>query len=263
MLLRRVTKHVTDQNWFAVVIDFLIVVVGVFIGIQVANWNSEQEERALEAVYTERLHKEVIDLESIRKATIVTRRDILEYLKGASKKLMSPIGDPLTEGQCFFLAINPSSTNPTDDLPLVMELLSSGRLTIFNNEELESALGKFLITRTRARDSRTGIMDKLPRLDQDFSELFFIQGSILEGVINSQKYIHTDKQKAWDILFSKVSIKCDEIAMRTNQLFLNQLSIFEFQYYFHVRDNENVSSSLAKLHEELDRTLNIKHSGMQ
>ena len=36
MLLRRITKHITEQNWFAVFIDFLIVVVGVFIGIQVA-----------------------------------------------------------------------------------------------------------------------------------------------------------------------------------------------------------------------------------
>jgi len=39
MLLRRITKHVKDQNWFAVFIDFIIVVVGDFIGIQVANWN--------------------------------------------------------------------------------------------------------------------------------------------------------------------------------------------------------------------------------
>lgn len=39
MLLRRITKHVKDQNWFAVGIDFAIVVLGVFIGIQVANWN--------------------------------------------------------------------------------------------------------------------------------------------------------------------------------------------------------------------------------
>ena len=39
MLLRRITKHVRDQNWFAVSIDFFIVVIGVFIGIQVANWN--------------------------------------------------------------------------------------------------------------------------------------------------------------------------------------------------------------------------------
>lgn len=42
MLLRSVTSHVKDQNWFAVFLDFFIVVVGVFIGIQVANWNEEQ-----------------------------------------------------------------------------------------------------------------------------------------------------------------------------------------------------------------------------
>jgi len=39
MILRRITEHVKDQNWFAVGIDFFIVVVGVFIGIQVSNWN--------------------------------------------------------------------------------------------------------------------------------------------------------------------------------------------------------------------------------
>jgi hypothetical protein len=47
MLLRRITKDVTDQNWFAVFIDFLIVVVGVFIGIQVANWNDVRQQNDL------------------------------------------------------------------------------------------------------------------------------------------------------------------------------------------------------------------------
>lgn len=37
MLLRSVTRYVKDQNWFDVFIDFMIVVIGVFIGIQVAN----------------------------------------------------------------------------------------------------------------------------------------------------------------------------------------------------------------------------------
>ncbi len=39
MLLRRVIEHVKAQNWTAVALDFVIVVVGVFIGIQVSNWN--------------------------------------------------------------------------------------------------------------------------------------------------------------------------------------------------------------------------------
>ena len=65
MILRSVMKHVRDQNWFAVGIDFLIVVVGVFIGIQVANWNEAQTERrilndqlsSLHAEFTENLNR--------------------------------------------------------------------------------------------------------------------------------------------------------------------------------------------------------------
>ena len=40
MILRHVTEHVKAQNWFAVGLDFVIVVTGVFIGLQVANWNA-------------------------------------------------------------------------------------------------------------------------------------------------------------------------------------------------------------------------------
>jgi len=46
MILRSLTKHVRDQNWFAVGLDFVIVVLGVFIGIQVANWNDNRTARA-------------------------------------------------------------------------------------------------------------------------------------------------------------------------------------------------------------------------
>lgn len=45
MLLRRITKHVKDQNWTAVALDFVIVVIGVFIGLQAANWNNANTER--------------------------------------------------------------------------------------------------------------------------------------------------------------------------------------------------------------------------
>ena len=50
MLLRRVTRHVQDQNWFAVGIDFLIVVIGVFIGLQGANWNEARSDAIREKV---------------------------------------------------------------------------------------------------------------------------------------------------------------------------------------------------------------------
>ncbi|HMB39204.1 MAG TPA: hypothetical protein VKO85_09000 [Wenzhouxiangellaceae bacterium] len=52
-------KHVRDQNWFAVSLDFLIVVVGVFIGIQVANWNEERAEDDLADRYRVQLMEDI------------------------------------------------------------------------------------------------------------------------------------------------------------------------------------------------------------
>lgn len=51
MILRRLTENLRAQNWTAIAIEFLIVVFGVFIGTQVANWNQVR----LEKVATERM----------------------------------------------------------------------------------------------------------------------------------------------------------------------------------------------------------------
>ncbi len=59
VLLRRISNHVNEQNWFAVGIDFVIVVVGVFIGIQVANWNAERAEFQRETDALVELRKEI------------------------------------------------------------------------------------------------------------------------------------------------------------------------------------------------------------
>ena len=40
MILRRVIEHFRKQEWTAIVIDFVIVVLGVFVGLQVSNWNA-------------------------------------------------------------------------------------------------------------------------------------------------------------------------------------------------------------------------------
>ncbi len=45
MILRSVMEHVRSQNWTAVAVDFLIVVVGVFIGIQLGNWNDARSDQ--------------------------------------------------------------------------------------------------------------------------------------------------------------------------------------------------------------------------
>ncbi len=55
MILRRLSQSLKAQNWTAIWIEFVLLVLGVFLGIQVSNWNTEREERLKSAVVTERL----------------------------------------------------------------------------------------------------------------------------------------------------------------------------------------------------------------
>ncbi|MHA6289541.1 hypothetical protein [Maricaulis sp. CAU 1757] len=51
MILRRLMKHVSDQNWFAVGLDFLIVVFGVAAGFQLNGMYAESQRRHAEQDY--------------------------------------------------------------------------------------------------------------------------------------------------------------------------------------------------------------------
>ncbi len=67
MILRRVISHVRNQEWTAIALDFVIVVVGVFIGIQFSNWNQSRSDRDLAGRYvaqiSENLRSDVFDME--------------------------------------------------------------------------------------------------------------------------------------------------------------------------------------------------------
>lgn len=60
MILSRVIEHVKTQNWTAVFIDFIIVVVGVFIGLQVNTWNEARKDARRGEDFAQRL---VVDLQ--------------------------------------------------------------------------------------------------------------------------------------------------------------------------------------------------------
>ena len=55
MLLRRFVAHARKQDWMAIAIAiaFVLLVLGVFPGIQASNWNAERENRQKAAFLTE------------------------------------------------------------------------------------------------------------------------------------------------------------------------------------------------------------------
>lgn len=45
MLLHRVARHVRNQNWFAVTLDFVVVVVGILFALATEQWLSDRQQR--------------------------------------------------------------------------------------------------------------------------------------------------------------------------------------------------------------------------
>jgi len=58
MILRRLSQSLKTQNWTAIWIEFFLLVAGVFLGIQVANWNQERQLDARRSAALSRLHAE-------------------------------------------------------------------------------------------------------------------------------------------------------------------------------------------------------------
>jgi len=141
MLLRSITQHVKDQNWFAVSIDFCIVVVGVFIGIQVANWNTGLAEQSRGEKIKSQLVSEFIEIESELARHI---RDITSWIE---------ISDQLTEdilsGSIALDTIEFSDRlysirwrSNSGESNTITEIISQGDMDILNSPDLvEKLLG--------------------------------------------------------------------------------------------------------------------------
>jgi hypothetical protein len=90
LLLRRITEHLRAQNWTAIIIDFAIVVVGVFIGLQVSNWHEERQDYSRTQNHYKRL---LDDFESERRA-LVARLDYLAVTGKYGRSALAAFSDP-------------------------------------------------------------------------------------------------------------------------------------------------------------------------
>ena len=59
MIFRRLAQNLRDQNWTAITIEFVLLVVGVFLGIQVANWNEARIDHEREHLLLVELRAEL------------------------------------------------------------------------------------------------------------------------------------------------------------------------------------------------------------
>lgn len=77
MILRGLSKNLKEQNWTAIVIEFILLVSGVFFGMQVSNWNAERVIEKKAAIFTERLKDDLREEAWGYEYLILYNKDIL------------------------------------------------------------------------------------------------------------------------------------------------------------------------------------------
>jgi hypothetical protein len=74
MILRRFAQALNEQNWTAITIEFVLLVLGVFLGIQVANWNQALADRRVADKYladiTGDIRSDISELASTRASAL-------------------------------------------------------------------------------------------------------------------------------------------------------------------------------------------------
>jgi len=91
--LHRVIAHARKQEWTVIGIDLVIVILGVFIGIQVSNWNVERETNARGALFAERLKADLQEEAWYYQLQIEYSRDVLANAERAVAGLAGKAAD--------------------------------------------------------------------------------------------------------------------------------------------------------------------------
>ena len=118
MILRRIADSIRKHDWFTVAVETLIVVLGVFLGLQVNNWNEARGDRTRETIHlanlAEDIRNDIADIDEINRVSglrMSAMGFLLEYASGQPlpSGFDSARGRITIEPSAPFAADNPNS----------------------------------------------------------------------------------------------------------------------------------------------------------
>ena len=144
-MLRSVSQHIKNLDWLAVTVELLIVAVGVFMGLQVQQWNQQRTDRVEEQQYLERLKADFSVIEGDLRQSSATYRDSVDEINLISNVIANPTDDdmaPITDNDSFENALvkMTAGTIPAGRSATFLEMLSTGDLSILRDAALRDLL---------------------------------------------------------------------------------------------------------------------------
>jgi len=138
MLLRSLSKHVRDQNWFAVFLDFFIVVAGILIAFQITNWSEARVERTRANELVARMVSEATST----RGELANYRGFHEGVSASAIELTLALNDNAKclakdERMTLLLLRIADFPPPRFSLPNAEQALETGSLELIRSSELQ------------------------------------------------------------------------------------------------------------------------------
>lgn len=183
MILRRLVTALRKQSWLTVVVELVVLVLGIFLGLQVDSWNEARKDRVLEQQYVASLKADFqADIEELDNAIALAKSRAL-----LGRLLISTIDKGRVEGDpnefiwalfSSYLLNFPSYTRAT-----INDLLSTGNLQLLQDSNLKAAVAEYYTDieyreqwKTNWREMQIALEHTMPHLlDFDVVEAGFLR----------------------------------------------------------------------------------------
>jgi hypothetical protein len=216
MILRRISENVRSQNWFTVAVEFVIVVVGVFMGLQVQDWNEARKERVEERGLLNRLHLETLELLETQRAELVGLSERADILMGVNPVLFSQeTSRIISDLECANISSSHVFRRPPDELPVLDEMLATGRFDVLQDQDIKKHLVDYVLFRGRGRAYYQEATNELFRLHSRFPDLIKVGRVPMEPEFVGRWTRLSGEGFRWDPI-------CDVEKMRASTAFLNE-----------------------------------------
>jgi len=154
VILRKVAASLIRRDWGMVLIEILVVVVGIFIGLQVDDWNLARKQCADRQIYLDRLGADVdlmIDRETLVQQRFESRRDQIHASRSALQTCR------LTEGEkdSFESALLGHQVMPRPQLERATfdEMVAGGALARIDDPALKQSISTLFAEGVDINDS--------------------------------------------------------------------------------------------------------------
>ena len=243
-MLHRVDQYVKAQNWFAVALEFLILVIGIFFALQVNNWNEARKDKIDERRFMSRLHGDLEHAAELSSRVRNRRLDRLVFITSGTDIVFSRSKrDTLSDEECTAVGSSHYFNIPVSDLPSLAELISTGRMAIIQDAEMRAAL---------------------VGLRQANQSLVIMIGIQVQGAIDLPSnypeliQLESEVDSGQDEIVARY--RCDIEKMRANQKFKNDFSANADRYDAYIRDGlAPWSTQFDSVHQFVDSSLGIEH----